>query len=80
MMKIVETADSFPYDAVIDLVRACRADDQIARIGQSTPHRRTLVRRHVTEVSERYGIDPKQLSHVTALMMDNKDVSAAFTG
>jgi hypothetical protein len=78
MTKTVETADTFPYDAVMDLVRACRADDQIARIEQSTPHRRTLVRRHVMEVSERYGVDPKQLSHVTALMMDNKDVAPAF--
>lgn len=35
---------------------------------------------HVMEISERYGIDPKRLSHVTALMMDNKNVSIAFEG
>lgn len=78
MTQPVETQQAYPYEAVMDLVRACRADDQIARIEQSTPYRRTLVRRHVIAVSERYGIDPKRLSHVTALMMDNKDVSIAF--
>lgn len=72
------TPAGFPYEAVMELFRLCRDDPKIERAVPNSPYRKRLVQGHAKEVGDRYEIDPKRLAHVTALMMQNKDVQAAF--
>lgn len=78
MSDPMETKETFPYEAVMDLFRLCRDDPKIARSSVSTPYRRMLIQGHVRDVSKHYGVDPKRLSHITALMIENEDVAPAF--
>lgn len=68
----------FPMEAVMELVQICRSDDMIEARANLPNARQALVEAHVNEVSARYGVDPKQLAHVTALMMDRKPVPPAL--
>lgn len=72
------TAASFPYEAVMELFRLCRDDPKIERAAPNSPYRKRLVHELAKEVGDRYEIDPRRLAHVTALMMQNKDVQEAF--
>jgi len=72
------SAEGFPYEAVMEFVRLCRDDRKIERAAPNSIYRRRLISEHTREVGGRYDIEPRRLAHVTALMMQNKDVQAAF--
>lgn len=74
----LNSAAGFPYEAVMEFVRLCRNDPKIERAAPNSSYRRRLITERAREVGGRYNIEPRRLAHVTALMMQGKDVQAAF--
>lgn len=72
------SAEGFPYEAVTEFFRLCRDDPRIERAAANSTFRRRLIRGHAEDVGGRYRVEAGRLAHVTALMMQRKDVQAAF--
>lgn len=72
------SAEGFPYEAVMDLYRLCRDDPRLERAVVNSRYRRKLIQGHIEDVSRYYEIDAKKLAHVTALMIEHKSVEPAF--
>jgi hypothetical protein len=64
----------FPFEAVMELVQICRADDALEARANQPKARQALVVAHVEDVAARYEIPPKQLALVTALLSDGRPI------
>jgi len=69
--------DSFPYPAVADVSRLCRADARV-HVDAQTTAAVAAVREHLDTVAARYRIDPSVLARVSASMMEPTSLSAEW--